>query len=136
MNCTSQNFVFIHQTCSEQSTIYTTTYPIYIHNYIQPWVCYLYMHPTYIQSLVISSIQKIMDSIDYKATTHTYKNTYTHMKKEHTAKNMWLLLYSSTKCWLLPIVIKKRIEIHTYVVEFSNTHPPSTDCNNSRIQPS
>jgi len=29
-------FVFIHQTCSEQSTIYTTTYPIYIHNYIQP----------------------------------------------------------------------------------------------------
>ena len=45
-------------------------------------------------------------------------------KKEHTAKNMWLLLYSSTKCWLLPIVIKKkRIEIHTYVVEFSNTHP-------------
>ena len=22
-----------------------------------------------------------MDSIDYKATTHTYKNTYTHMKK-------------------------------------------------------
>ena len=28
------------------------------------------MHPTYIQSLVISSIQKIMDSIDYKATTY------------------------------------------------------------------
>jgi len=37
----------------------------------------------------IASHTKIMDSIDYKATTHTYKNTYTNMKKkEHTAKNM------------------------------------------------
>jgi len=29
----------------------------------------------------IASHTKIMDSIDYKATTHTYKNTYTNMKK-------------------------------------------------------
>ena len=38
------------------------------------------MHPTYIQSLVISSIQKLWIASTIRP-PHTYKNTYTHMKK-------------------------------------------------------